>query len=442
MIKLNPAWAGFLGTLALLAVAALAAWPLAGPEWALTLVAAGLLLALIGQVRNFAAFVRWLEAPKRETLPIGTGAWETALAALHRHFKSRDESEREVAAALARFRAAGQALPDGVVILNREWQIEWANPNAERHLDIDAKRDAGQAVTNLLRNPDFITWLDSNDYRDTLVLRSARGEASVLMLRVIEFGDDQKLLLTRDITSQEKLDTMRRDFVANVSHELKTPVTVLSGFVETLSDESMALPAAQRKQFLGLMSDQAHRMQRLIEDLLTLSSLEASNVPADEQAIDVRPFVERLAEDARLLSAGRHNIHLTVDADARLTGGVQELASAFSNLVSNAVRYTPAGGAIRIAWQVRDGQGVFRVEDSGIGIERRHIGRLTERFYRVDSSRSRETGGTGLGLAIVKHVLTRHQATLEIRSEPGLGSTFSAVFPARRIEALDAVSAA
>jgi two-component system phosphate regulon sensor histidine kinase PhoR len=420
---LNTAWARFLGALAALSAATLALSLMAGAEPALGLLAAGLLLMVVHHVRNLSAFQHWLKAPKRETLPIGSGAWETALAELHRHFRSRDESEQAVAGALARFRAAGQALPDGVVILSRERQIEWANPTAERHLDIDAK-------------------LDSNAFAEPLVLRRARGEAAVLTVRVIAFGDDQVLLLTRDITLEEKLDTMRRDFVANVSHELKTPVTVLSGFVETLSDEEMALTAAQKKHFLGLMAEQAHRMQRLIEDLLTLSTLESSNAPPEEKVIDVVPLMEKLAEEARILSGNRHRIQVSAEAPARLTGSAKEIASALSNLVSNAVRYTPDNGAIRLVWQVRDGAGVFSVEDSGIGIERRHIARLTERFYRVDNSRSRETGGTGLGLAIVKHVLTRHQATLEIRSEFGRGSTFSAVFPARRVEQLDAVRAA
>ncbi len=425
-----------------IAVAALVAWPFAGAEWALVFLAAGLATIAAYHARNLAAFLRWLKEPRRESLPIGTGAWEEAYTTLHGLIRGRDESERTLAAALARFRAAGQALPDGVLILNSDSQIEWANPTSELHLDIDMRRDAGQGITNLLRHPDFIGYLESNDYREPLVLRRARGDASVLTLRIIEFGDEQKLLLTRDITVQEKADTMRRDFVANVSHELKTPVTVLSGFVETLSNEGMQLSDAQRRKFLGLMSDQAHRMQRLIEDLLTLSALESSARPDDEQNIDVRSLVEKLAEEARMLSGGRHKVGFSVDPDARLTGGVQELASAFSNLVSNAIRYSPEGGEIRIDWRLRDGQGVFSVEDSGIGIERRHIARLTERFYRVDNSRSRETGGTGLGLAIVKHVLTRHQASLEIRSEFGRGSTFSAVFPARRVEKIGAARAA
>lgn len=439
---MNSVWTGFLAVIAALALAGLVVWPLAGATWALGLVAAGLFLRVLHHVRNLSAFVDWLGAPTRATMPNGTGLWEAAFAELHRHVRTRDQAELRVAQALARFRAAGQALPDGVLILNRESQIEWANPTAERHLDIDARHDVGQTITNLLRNPDFISYLDAGEFGEPLVLRRARGEASVLTLRVIQFGDDQKLVLTRDITSQEKLDTMRRDFVANVSHELKTPITVLSGFVETLANEEITLTGEQRGRFLGLMSEQARRMQSLIEDLLTLSSLESTTAPADEQAIDVRPLVEKMAEEARLLSAGRHRLTCAVDTDARLTGNLQEVSSALSNLVTNAVRYTPAGGTIRLGWKLRDGQGLFSVEDSGIGIERRHIARLTERFYRVDSSRSRETGGTGLGLAIVKHVLTRHQGALEIRSELGRGSTFIAVFPARRIEKIDTVRAA
>jgi len=210
-------------------------------------------------------------------------------------------------------------------------------------------------------------------------------------------------------------------------------VTVLSGFVETLSDESFPMSQAQRGRYLAMMAEQAKRMQRLVEDLLTLSALESSAAPAEERPIELLPFVERLADEARALSAGRHRVESEVEGDGRLLGSAAELHSALSNLVSNAVRYTPGGGSVRLAWRIVDGSGVFSVSDSGIGIEARHIPRLTERFYRVDSGRSRETGGTGLGLAIVKHALTRHQAALDVVSEPGRGSTFSAVFPPGRV---------
>ncbi len=431
---MNPVWAGFAGKSVLLGLAALATWALAGGGWALGVLAGGYALLALHNARNLAALARWARAPRSATLPPGSGSWEIVLADLHRWLKIRDAEDRQVAVALERFRDAGRALPDGVVILDAENRIEWANPTAELYLGIDGLRDAGQAVTNLLRHPDFVRHLEAGAYEEPLVLRNARSEAAVLAMRVVPFGDDRKLLLARDITGEEKLDTMRRDFVANVSHELKTPITVLSGFVETLADPEMQLGEAQRRRYLGLMAEQSQRMRQLIEDLLTLSSLESSASPADEQAIAVRPLLEKLAEEARLLSGGRHTVSCNVEADASILAGAGELTSALSNLVTNAVRYTPEGGSVRIGWTLRDGAGVFSVEDSGIGIEARHLPRLTERFYRVDSSRSRETGGTGLGLAIVKHVLTRHQAVLEVRSELGRGSTFSAVFPARRVQ--------
>ena len=430
---MNPAWASALAV----AVAAAAA----GLLWGWGGAAVVLALALVFHTLQIAAFLRWLERPSRDALPPGRGLWEDAFATLHRHLKDRDDERERLRAALARFRDAGRALPDGVVILDREYRIEWANPTAARHFSIDARRDLGQPVANFLRHPDFVAWLEGGDFREPLVLRGVRGE-TVLLVRLIEFGDEQKLLNSRDVTAQEKLETMRRDFVANVSHELKTPITVLSGFVETLGDATIEMSAAQRRRYLGLMAEQAQRMQQLIEDLLTLSALESSPAPADEQPIDMRAFVEQLAVEARALSAGRHQIVVDVDADARLTGSARELHSAFSNLVANAVNYTPPGGTVTLSWR-RDGRrGVFAVRDTGIGVETRHIPRLTERFYRVDQGRSRESGGTGLGLAIVKHVLTRHQASLEVDSEFGKGSTFRAQFPAARVAPDDPARAA
>jgi two-component system, OmpR family, phosphate regulon sensor histidine kinase PhoR len=397
----------------------------------MAVVAAVLAIRILYHALHLSALRRWLRRPELERLPRGRGVWEEALAELHRFLKRRDAEHETLAQSLARFGAAVRALPDGVVILDRESRIEWSNPTAAHHFGIDARRDLGQPVVNLIRHPDFVAYLAAGQFAEPLVLR-ARDD-TILSLRVIEFGEEQKLLSSRDVTTEERIDTMRRDFVANVSHELKTPVTVLSGFVETLSDESFAMTPAQRGRYLGMMAEQAQRMQRLVEDLLTLSALESSAAPADERPIEVRPFVERMAEEARALSGGRHRIEATVHDDCRLLGSAAELHSAFSNLVSNAVRYTPAGGSVALGWRLVDGRGVFSVRDSGIGIEARHIPRLTERFYRVDSGRSRETGGTGLGLAIVKHALTRHQAALDVDSQPGRGSTFSAVFPPGRV---------
>ena len=430
---MNPAWSSALA-LGLAAVAAGFFW-----HWA----AAAVLLALglAFHTAQLAAFLRWLRQPSLDTLPAGSGIWEEALAALHQHLKGRNQERARLADALERFRAAGRALPDGVVILDREHRMEWCNPTAERHFGIDARRDLGQPVTHFVRHPDFVAYVEKADFREPVTLHSPRGDA-VLQLRMIEFGEDQTLLSSRDITAQERLETMRRDFVANVSHELKTPVTVLSGFVETLGDPSMEMTGAQRRRYLGLMAEQARRMQRLIEDLLTLSALESSPAPDDEAPIEMPPFVEQLTEEARALSGGRHRIACRVEPICRLAGSAKELHSAFSNLVSNAVRYTPEGGAVTLFWRLEGARGVFGVEDTGIGVEPRHIPRLTERFYRVDQGRSRDTGGTGLGLAIVKHVLTRHQASLEVESEPGKGSVFRAVFPAQRITPLDPAKAA
>ena len=218
--------------------------------------------------------------------------------------------------------------------------MEWCNPTAERHFGIDSRRDLGQPVTNFVRHPDFVAYMDKGEFGEPVTLRLPRSDA-VLQVRLIEFGEDRKLLSSRDITAQERLETMRRDFVANVSHELKTPVTVLAGFVETLGDASIEMSAPQRKRYFGLMAEQARRMQRLIEDLLTLSALESSAVPEQEQPVEMRPLVEQLAEEARALSGGRHKVLVRPAGNFRVTGSTKELHSAFSNLVSNAVRYTP-----------------------------------------------------------------------------------------------------
>jgi two-component system, OmpR family, phosphate regulon sensor histidine kinase PhoR len=399
--------------------------------WILAIVAGILALRLAYHVLHLSSFRAWLRRPALESLPRGRGVWEEAFAELHRFLKRRDAEQDALAETLARFRAAVRALPDGVVILDREHRIEWANPTATEHFGVDARRDFGQPAVNLIRHPDFVAYLADGDFGRPILLRAAQDR--MLSVQVIEFGDDQKLLNSRDVTADERMHNMQRDFVANVSHELKTPVTVISGFVETLADESFELTSAQRSRYLAMMKEQAARMQRLVEDLLTLSALESGGAPAGEQTTEVASFIDRLAEEARALSAGRHRVEVTIEHGAGLFGSATELHSAFSNLVSNAVRYTPPGGQVRLAWRLADGRGIFSVSDSGIGIERRHIARLTERFYRVDNSRSRETGGTGLGLAIVKHVLTRHQASLEVTSEPGRGSTFSAVFPTTRV---------
>jgi two-component system phosphate regulon sensor histidine kinase PhoR len=342
-------------------------------------------------------------------------------------------NETRLTGTLERLQEAAGALPDGVVMLNAGDQIEWCNPSAERLLGLSLPQDLGQPVSYLVRQSEFAAYLSARNYTEPLALKSARNPEISLELQLVPFGEEQKLLICRNVSHLEKIETMRRDFVANVSHELRTPLTVVGGFIETLKDIEGAVPDNLRHYF-DLMEEQTSRMHNLVEDLLTLSQLESSQHLLQEDIIDISALVETVRQEGEALSAGRHTVLVDgVDRGLRLRGSQKELHSAFGNLVANAIRYTPQGGEIRLTWQLRDGRAVFDVQDTGIGIEPQHIARLTERFYRVDRSRSRETGGTGLGLSIVKHILTRHQGHLEITSEYGKGSTFSAVFAADRI---------
>lgn len=408
---------------------------LLAPVWGWASAVLILLLGLWWHVRNIAALTRWLR-DSRQPVPRSSGSWDEVFSGLYRLIRSANREREQLTTELARFRSAGTAMPDGVVILDSGNHIEWCNPIAGRFFGIDSERDAGQQILNLVRAPSLASYLQLNDFSQPLILRVSRVEDLVLSLRVIPYGQDQRLLLSRDITQAERIEAMRRDFVANVSHELRTPLTVVNGFVETLADGKINLAQGRAQEVLALMQQQTGRMLRLIEDLLTLSALESSPGVASETAINVGEVLAALQAEGMALSAGRHRLELESGPPASLLGDEKDLRSAFGNLVSNAIRYTPPGGEVRLSWRVRDsGEGEFAVSDTGIGIESHHIPRLTERFYRVDQSRSRDTGGTGLGLAIVKHVLNRHQAVLEVQSEPGKGSRFVAVFPAQRVRA-------
>jgi two-component system phosphate regulon sensor histidine kinase PhoR len=396
--------------------------------WALF--AAGMLALVAYHVWHLARLARWLKQPVLGRVPEGRGVWDEVLAGLHRFERAAARREEQLTEALARFRRAAQALPDGVVILDAANRIEWCNRTAQAHLQIDAVRDVGQPIADLVRDPEFIDYLAAGE--EASPVRVERGDAAIVLL-VISFGRSQKLLLSRDTTQAERVETMRRDFVANVSHELRTPLAVLVGFLETVRD--LPLDPQRVRDYGTMMGEQAARMQRIIEDLLTLSALESAPAPPEDR-VRVAPLLERLRSDAEALSAGRHDVSLTGTPTKDLLGSESELLSAFGNLVSNAVRYTPAGGRIGVVWREAHDGASLAVEDTGVGIPPEHIPRLTERFYRVDRSRSRETGGTGLGLAIVKHALIRHQAALDIDSRPGAGSRFTARFPPQRLAPL------
>ena len=331
-----------------------------------------------------------------------------------------------------RFRRAAEAIPDGVIVLDENHAIEWANPRACEQLGLDAAKDRGKQIVNLVRQPEFLTYVAAGDYAESVTVTVVGARRRVLSLQLVPFGTRESLLLSHDVTQLEAVARMRRDFIANVSHELRTPLTVVGGFLESLMDMEGAVPKDMRNYF-SMMQEQTSRMRHLVEDLLALSQLESSvSMPADSE-VNIASLLDLVLHEAQGLSGGRHRLALHVEPDLWLTGATEELHSAFGNLVSNAIRYTPEGGEIEMSWKADGAEAVFSVRDTGIGIEPQHIARLTERFYRVDRSRSRETGGTGLGLSIVKHILARHQARLEIQSEPGLGSTFSVVFPQARV---------
>jgi two-component system phosphate regulon sensor histidine kinase PhoR len=374
----------------------------------------------------------WLKKPKLSTLPNGNGAWEDIFVALYHQQRRHSRSQTQLASALERFREAANALPDGVVLLKTNDQIEWCNPPSQKLLGLELPQDANQPINYLLRATEFIDYLQDGDYTNPITIKSWRNADITLEIQLVPFGDQQKLLICRDVSQLEKLEAMRRDFIANVSHELRTPLTVVGGFLETLSDMDGAVPESSRNYFV-MMLEQTGRMRHLVEDLLALSQLESRVSAPQDTDIDVASLLDMVMTEAKSLSNGHHRIKLEVDPDLALTGSMEELHSAFGNLVSNAIRYTPKDGEITLSWARRDQEAVFSVRDNGIGIEQQHIDRLTERFYRVDRSRSRETGGTGLGLSIVKHILAHHQARLEIHSELGKGSTFSVVFPQQRL---------
>lgn len=335
--------------------------------------------------------------------------------------------------------SAIQASPNGVILLDPEGRIEWCNTTAAQHLGLDAVRDLKQYVANLIRDPAFHAYTAAGDFSAEVLVAGRASTPSRpvrLSLQLHPYGEGRRLLLSRDVTLIEQAEAMRRDFVANVSHEMRTPLTVLAGFVETM--QTLDLSPQEIRRYLDLMAVQSERMQTLVSDLLTLSRLEGSPLPGMGEWVDVRMLMAQCELDARALSSymGRleHSINFVQDQGSALCGIASELQSAFSNLVSNAVRYTPASGRIDVRWRLlEDGRGEFSVIDTGPGISAEHLPRLTERFYRVDRSRSRETGGTGLGLAIVKHVLQRHGAVLDIQSEVGQGSRFAITVPAARV---------
>ncbi len=402
--------------------------------------ALGIALGSARDVLRAYRVLRWLRDPSIGSAPRGGELWGELAYYIERALQSRDRLLAQEKGQLTQFLSAIEASPNGVLMLDADEQISWMNSASADHFGLDPQRDRGQRVTNLVRSPAFVGHLQSGDYAEPITVVN-HGRNLTLMVLLRRYGEGLKLVITSDVTERLRAEGMRRDFVANVSHEIRTPLTVLSGFVETLV--SIPLGEAEQRHVFGLMTQQTQRMQTLVADLLTLAQLEGSPRPPVDRWVDLAGLLGPVETETRGLSKGRHVVDVQFGdvlqggdepGGLALAGNPTELMSAFTNLCSNAVRYTPEGGRIVLSWKRRDnGDGVFEVRDSGIGIPREHIPRLTERFYRVDGSRSRESGGTGLGLSIVKHVMQRHGGAIEIDSEPGAGSCFRLVFPAARL---------
>ncbi|MDR2164292.1 MAG: phosphate regulon sensor histidine kinase PhoR [Zoogloeaceae bacterium] len=407
-------------------------------------VAAGALAWLVWDGWRAARFAAWLYRLQDDPTaapPRFFGTRKEVAERIQRLLRQQARAMAESENRLRDLQSALQASPNGVVILNERECIEWCNRMACEHFGLDARRDLAQRVTNLLRDPALVACLAARDFDEAIALTSPASTSAHplrLAVRIFPYGEGRLFLLSQDITVLEQAEAMRRDFVANVSHEIRTPLTVLAGFVETL--QTLPLGENERRDYLARMARQTARMKNLVGDLLALSRLEGSPQPGLEEHVSVRALLERCEADARALSAHLHGesahsfVFTGMDEADEIAGVAGELQSAFFNLVNNAIRYTPPGGRIRVGWKAGEtGDGRFFVQDSGPGIAPEHIPRLTERFYRIDPDRSRESGGTGLGLSIVKHILQRHDAALQIDSLPGQGACFTAIFPEFRI---------
>lgn len=390
-------------------------------------------IQLVWHIHNQIRLSSWLWDEKRLTPPSGTGQWEGIFNGIYRLGQRQRRKRKELTNLIRRFRNGAESLPDAVVVFRSEGNIVWCNKLAQYLLGFRWPDDSGQPISNLIRTPDFIKYLSRNDYAEPLEMRSPLNVERMLELRIVPYTDGEHLMVVRDVTQLKQLEGMRRNFFANVSHELRTPMTVLQGYLEMSEDPEM-LSAPMWTKAHGVMTEQLTRMNSLVNQLLTLSKIEAAPIHDLDEIVNVPSMLEVLEKEAISLSGEKkHHFDFDVDNELLVFGDQDQLRSAISNLVYNAVKYTPAGADIHVRWY-RSAKGAhLDVEDSGEGIEPQHLHRLTERFYRVDKARSRETGGSGLGLAIVKHALSHHDSSLEISSEVGVGSQFSFVLPKRLI---------
>ena len=371
--------------------------------------------------------MKWLNNPSLSNLPHGNGVWQQIFTKHYQILKDNKKSKKELVSTLDQFTKAAEALMDGVLALNESNEIIWSNRKSQIMLNLNPKKDIGQPINYILRNTDLIKYLEKESYDETIKINLAADSNKIIEIKVVYFGEKQKVMVLKDISQEIKIEGHRKEFISNVSHELKTPLTVISGFIETLED-MFASDGGKHKNILNMMGNQAHRMSKLVDDLLILSNVESSLFQNRSDKLLINTIMIKLKKNISILNKKDHKIKYQIDDKLNIYGSKKEIESAFVNLITNAIRYTDKNGSISISWGLINGLPIFEVKDTGSGIEQKHINRITERFYRVDKDRSRDSGGTGLGLSIVKNIIKQHDGELKITSDLGIGSSFKLIF--------------
>ena len=370
---------------------------------------------------------KWLDNPSLSNLPHGTGVWQYIFTKHYQTFKNNKKSKKELVSALDQFTQAAEALMDGVVALNENNEIIWSNKKAQIMLNLNAKKDTGQPINYIFRNTDLINYLEKSDYEESIKINIGTNFDKAIEIKILLFGEKQKVLIAKDISQTIKIEANRKEFISNVSHELKTPLTVISGFIETLGSMAI-LKNKEHKNILKMMDNQAYRMTKLVDDLLLLSNVESNLFQNRSEKLQINTIIKKIKKNIPTLDAKKHKIKYLIKENLNIYGSKKEIESAFLNLINNAIRYTIKNSSISISWGLINGLPIFEVKDNGFGIEKKHMNRITERFYRVDPDRSRDSGGTGLGLSIVKNIMKQHNGELKISSDIGKGSSFKLIF--------------
>jgi len=400
------------------------------PKFAIFLVLVTLLLFILIHIFWIHKLSKWVESPSLKNLPDGTGIWQNIFSKIYRTYRQQKKSQTQLTSTLDQFIQAAEAINDGIVGVNEDNEILWSNKKAQKMLNINPKKDYNQPINYIFRNSDFSNYLAKENYEESINIYNSANKLDI-EIKAAFFGENYKLITCRDLTSLNKIENLRKDFVSNFSHELKTPLTVISGFLETLGDRKTI--DVQSKKIILLMSKQAQRMKKLIDDLLLLSNVESDYLHNRSEKIIMKDMLNKLKKEVSLIDQKQHKIIYSINNEINIYGSTTGVYSAFINLLTNAIRYSDNEGEINVTWNKINNDAIFQVTDKGIGIAEEHVMRITERFYRVDEDRSRESGGTGLGLSIVKNVMNQHQGEIRVASELNVGSSFKLIFPTERI---------